>query len=343
MNEQEEFEFRARAEQEAGTVSPPYSSDEFERSSAYPTAAMTDTSIQDYQLAKGVGGLAAKGIGMGLNATPFTKNILPTIDDTADDMLLKSMGTKAAQARQVGGIEAARDAAKVARKAGAGDIFSTERGSREALKQFTEQEGKKIGSLREAAGKAPDYYKEIEGELVKRYNPSNADVFSAQAPKVQEGINTVRNIASEAEPTHVGIAKGITGLNKFASGEKLRQPVNALTDVANKLSQKNTAGIVQTLGPDKGKDYLEALHNERGAFQLEPFMERGAEREALSRGGGNILSSMIQKIADSGGYRATAKGLDALKDTMTGPMTPDALKSLAAYLSEKYGGSNADR
>src|ERR1700687_5718007 len=74
-------------------------------------------------LVGGVAKLAGRGVGSPLEALPTTKNIVPTIQDVADDMLLKSLGTRASQIRQVGGLEAARDAAKVGRMGGGDQIF----------------------------------------------------------------------------------------------------------------------------------------------------------------------------------------------------------------------------
>jgi len=317
-----------------------------------PGALATDPTVSDYMNITGAGGLAktglklgARAIGKGLNAMPFTKNIVSAIGDTADDMLLKGLGTRAAQSRQIGGIEEAREAAKIGRRAGADDIFSTERGSREALGKLIKTEGEKIGALRKEAGKAPtDIYQQVEKELMKKYNPLKPDVYSAGKPKVELGLNTIKNVAAEEIPTHANIAKGITDLNTFAVGEKLIQPNTPLAQVANKMSAASNAGIVQSLGPIKGKEYLDALKTESGAFHLKPFIERGAEREALSRGGGNIISGLIQKAADAGGYRAASKGLNIVHEAMS---TPAELKASIAskgfmaqeledYLKKKY-------
>lgn len=319
---------------------------DLEHSPNYPNAKMTDPSIQDAMMVQGVGGLAkagaglaARGVGAGLEALPLTKNIVPTIENTANDMLLKSMGPRMGQIGQVGGIEAARDAADVARNAGMGDVFSTEIGRRNALKAFTEGEGQKIGALREAAGPAsPDIMDQVQKDLMAKYSAPNT-LYSNEAPQIEKSLNTVRNMAGPT-PTNAGIAKGATELNQYAAGEKLKQPVNAITDVANKLSASNNAEIAQSLGSDKAQQYINALHNESGAFHLKPFMEKGAAREAVARGGGKgILQSLVQKAADTGGYRATSKGLDALHGALAGPvdlsnLPPATVKSLLAYLSE---------
>lgn len=308
----------------------------------------TTSALSGATLPSAVTGLVKGGmslLGKGLN-NPLTKNIVPAIGDTADDMLLKGLGTRPGQARQLGGIEEAREAAKLGRRAGADDVFSTERGSRAQLKQLIDKEGNTIGGLRKEAGAAPsDYYEALKQDLMQKYDPKLPDVYSAGKPKVDIGLNTIKNKAAEAVPTHANIAKGITDLNKFAVGEKLIQPNTPLAEVAKRAAGANDAGIVQSLGPVKGKQYLDALKTESGAFHLKPFVERGAEREALSRGGhGNIISSVLQKLADSGGYRAASKGLNAVHEGLSAPLpnlAPVAAnvpnQQLEEYLKNKLG------
>jgi len=323
---------------------------EKESGNTYPNARMTDVSIPDAMAVQGIGGLAktgaglaARGVGAALDAMPLTENLTQTVGDTADDMLLKGIGTSAGQVKQVDGIEAARDAAQVGRRAGLDDIFTTDIGRKAALQNTLSTEGKQIGDLRAAAGKpSPSMLDQVGASLKAKYNPVNPDVLSSQAPQVDLSLNRIKNVAG-SDPTHASIAEGITDLNNYATGEKVRQPVNAMTDVANKASAANNAEIAQSLGSDKAASYLDALHNETGAFHLKPMLERGFNREAVSRGGGkNILQSLIQKVADNGGYRAASKGLDAVHGALTetpdlSTLGPNALK---AYLAQKADEEN---
>ncbi len=324
--------------------SPAYSSDDFERSPSYPNAKMTDPTVSDAMavqgltgLAKTGAGLAARGVGAGLEAVPLTKNIVPTVGDLSDDMLLKSTGLSGGQIRQVGGIEAARDAAKVGREAGLDNVFTTERGRMDALKNFTTDEGKRIGSLRAESGNAsPGMLDQVKDTLMKKYAPAagGETLISNEQPNVQKALNMIPNKGL----TNADIAKGATDINNYASGEKLKQATGAISDTANELSAANNADIAQGLGSDKAKDYLEALHNESGAFHLKPFQERGIVREAISRGGArSIPQELIQKIADLGGYRTASKGLNAVHGALS--ETPDMsgvpLNALKAYLAKK--------
>lgn len=328
--------------EELKTVSPPYSP-------MNPNEpGLQDVSVPDAMMIQGVGGLtkagaglAMKGVGAGLDALPLTENIVPTIENTSNDLLLKGLGTRGMQIKGMGGLEKARDAADVAREAGMDKVFSTEIGRREALQDLIAKHGKEIGNLRQQAGTAsPDIFNQVEQNLMAKYNPANADVLSSQAPQIGKSINYVRNTAGEV-PTNAGIAKGITGLNEYATGAKQLQPINAMTDVANQMSAANNAEIAQKLGSDKALDYIKALHNESGGFKLTQPFERGAERMAVGSGQGQgTLMSLLQKVKDAGGYRAASKGLNALHEGLAGPVNlsnvpPSALKAYLAQQAEE--------
>lgn len=314
-----------------------------EGSPAYPNSRVTDPTINDVSTvagipmaAKAIGGLGLRAAGATADALPATANLVPTVGDLSNDMLLKSMGARVGQIKQVGGIEAAREAADVARRAGLSDVFSTERGRRAALQNLTNQEGQQIGALRQAAGNPSQGLLDQVGEHVSgKYSQALPDVRAGEGKDVIPSVNMIKNEAGP-NPTHADIAKGITALNKYATGAKQLQPVNAMTDVAHDAAAANDAEIAQALGSDKAQQYLGALKNERGAFQLSPFLEKGAEREAVARGGGrSALMSAVQKVADTGGYRAASKGLDALHGGLTNTpnVVPAATTSLYSYLS----------
>jgi hypothetical protein len=322
----------------------------FERGPNYPNAKMTDVSVPDFSMVTGVAGLAKALPGAVLRGmgAALPENIPAAIGETANSALLKSIGTSPGQIKGLmagknlaEGEQAVQEAANVGRKSGLEDIWSTGKGRRDAYTNFTKQEGENIGNLRGQTGNAsPNIMSQVRANLQAKYNPANPDVFSAELPQVEKGINTIQNVAG-AVPTNAGISKGTTALNRYNVGAKaMQQPTNALTDVANQTSQLNDAEILQKLGPEKGAQYLNSLKNERGAFQLEPAVARGFQREMVSRGGGKgIIQSGLQKVMDAGGYRAASKGLNALQGGLVNPIdlskvAPDAIKTLAAYLAE---------
>lgn len=312
---------------------------------------LQDVSIPDAMMVQGLGGLAkagaglaTRGIGAGLEALPLTRNLSTTVGDTADDMLLRSMGTSAGQVRQMGGIEAARDAAQVARKSGLDNVFTTDIGRQNALKDTIASEGQKIGSLRSQAGQAsPGMLDKVREELMAKYAPTTngATLTSNEAPDIEKALNTVRQTAG-SNPSNAGIAQGVTNVNKYATGAKMLQPVNGMTDVANTLSKANNAEIAQSLGSDKAKEYLDALHNETGAFHVQPMLQRGFSREATQRLGGpsGLIKTAAQKVMDMGGYRGASQGLNALHEGLTSApdlsnLGPSALKAYLADEAEK--------
>jgi hypothetical protein len=293
---------------------------------------LQDVSVPDalaVQGAAGLGklgaGLAARGVGALAEAIPATENLPETVGRIADNQMLKSTGASMGQIRQLG-PEVARAAAKTGREAGLGDVFSSEIGREKALQNLDKVTGAKIGALREAAGAAPKEIPEQVAEAVKsKYAPGA--LHEGEAGGLERALNTVK----EAPPTHAGYAKAATDLNKFAAGNKIYQPTTAATDVANKLSALNNAGIAQSLGADKAAEYLKALSDEQAYKVLKPFFERGELREMAGRGGvRGIVQQAIQSLANKGGYRVTSKFMDALHDALTeGPSMKEALGKLA--------------
>ena len=293
----------------------------------------------------------ARAVGAALDAIPATKNIVPSVEDAANDALLKSIGTSAGQIKQAGkalpigeALDQARETAEVGRKAGLDNIFSTERGRTANLQNLINKEGQKIGELRNQAGTAsPGILDQVKAQLMAKYNPANADVLSGETGDIEKGINTIKNankppVGPQNQLSNADIAKGITKLNKYNAGAKALQPVNGLTDVANEASKLNNAEIAQKLGPQGAQAYQQALKNEAGGFHLAPMIERGLNREAVARvGGKGFLQNALQKAMDAGGYRAASKGLNALHGALTEPVaaTPIAKNALEAYLANK--------
>lgn len=377
-----------------------------------------------YGLGKAGLGVAGRGAGLALEST----NLPETIGRVADNQMLKSTGAGIGQIKQIG-PEAAREAAQIGREAGLGDVFSSEIGREQSLKNLQQTTGQKLGALRQEAGPAsasvPD---KIAADLESKYGTGGvysgeagglkkalADVkriaggqpaelpVIAQGPKTGplqalfdyndlitgkssyqiygdpklHGYGTTPNVPLEtlqekgipvvgqtskaaklgqapldqlsAAPTHAGYAEAATHLNEYATGEKLKQPVNAVTDVANRLSHENNESILKALGP-KAPEYTQALSDFKAYKVLEHFFERGELREMASRGGAKgLIQQAIQGMADKGGYRAVSKLTNALHEAMTEPLdvgevSAKAMKSgalsmpaeLSAYLEQKY-------
>ena len=275
---------------------------------------------------KGVGALLEKGIpalseanlGGAEAVIPNTKNVIPSIERVANNQTLKSMGGTMGQLGQMekgrGGREALDQAAQFARDKGLTDVFSTSIGREEALKNLLKESGEKVGALRVEAGAAPkDIISKVVGspEIDKYLGRGSA---SGELGGVDKALADIQEVGGE-NPTHASLADAATYINKNAAGNKLYQPVNAETDVANILSRENNAGIAQTLGSDKAKQYVEALSEQEKLHPLEHLQKRGEIREA---GGRSLPMNIIQGIADKMGYRMTAKTAAMLADILKG-------------------------
>lgn len=287
---------------------------------------LLDVSIPDAQFAQGaaqLGGLgarlAAKPVGALLDAIPATENMVPTVGRIANNQTLKGYGGTMGQLRQMaegrGGREALDEAAQFSRDKGLSDVWSTNIGREKNLEGLLESSGEKIGALRNEAGAAD---KGIINRVIS--NPKiDKYLGEGSASKELGGVDTALNDIKEiggSDPTHSSLAEAATYINKNAAGNKLYQPVNAETDVANILSRENNADIAQKLGSDKAQQYVEALGDQTKLHPLKHLQDRGELREMGGRGGLGVRA--VQAIADSFGYRLSAKGAALLHDLLAG-------------------------
>jgi hypothetical protein len=304
-------------------------------------------------LAKAGVGLAGKGIGMALDALPATENVVPSIGRIANNQTLKNMGGTMGQINQMSqgseGRIALDKAAKYARDNGLADVFSSNIGREKQLESLLGSTGKTVGDLRAEAGPAQSgVLEKVESDLLaNKYSPNS--LRSAEAPAIEKTSKAVREMSSGAPATHAGYGEAATDINKFAAGKKMYQPVTAETDFANALSRENDKGIVQTLGSDKGKQYVGALEEQTRLHPLEHLQQRGELREMAGRGGLSLSKSFVQKLADSFGYRLTAKTAGAIHDLLTAEGLPQASAQavsgapkmipagVSEFLTDKYG------
>lgn len=318
-----------------------------EGSSAYPNSKVTDPTISDAatvaaipSAAKAVGGLGLRAVGAGLDALPATENLVPTVGRLADNSLLKATGSTRGQIKQMG-AEAARTAAQEGRGIGLDNVFSTQIGREKALQNELGSTGKAIGEARTAAGSASyGIPEQIKADLESKYNTGGT--YSGEAGKLRKSLNDVQRMGGEGPmnpPTHAGYAKASTFLNDAASKSGLAQPTNATTDVANRLSRLNNQGVVQSLGSEKGLDYLNNLQKMSNLSRLQPVQETGIARTMGSQGnsaGGGLFRTLFNQIERPAALRATSKGLNAVHEglTQTPNVVPAAAKSLYAYLAD---------
>lgn len=295
---------------------------EFERGPNYPNSRMTDPSIDDAMMLQGVGGLAKAApkaalslTGKLLNGLEATKNIVPTIGDLANEQFLKSVGGSAAQIGKYG-PEKAREVAAAGRAAGMEDLFSTARGRKEGLKNLQETSGQNIGQLRmEAGAPSPDssLIDQIKAKIGDRYS---SGVGSSQASNYRNALDDVAKLKSNA--SYNDIAGKATEMNAEAAGKGIALPDTAATEVTKNLSNINDQGIAQSLGSDKAQQYLENLKTNSQAHALEQFAGQG-ERKTITQKHG-LAHSLIDAMADKGGFRSSSKGLNSLYEGLNAPI-----------------------
>lgn len=323
---------------------PPYDPQGVEKEKYGP--GLQDATVSDALTAQGVAGLGklgvgamARGVGAALDAIPATENIAPTIERIANNQTLKSMGGTMGQLKQMeegrGGRDVLDRAAEFAREKGLSDVFSTGIGREKALQGLMKQSGETVGNLRKEAGAAPSdiVNKIVENPKMNKYLGEGS--ASRELPGVDMALKDIKEIGG-TQPTHASLANAATYINENAAGNKLYQPVNAETDVANILSRENNAGIAQSLGSDKAKQYVDALSEQEKLHPLEHLQQRGELRSAGGRGG--LGTRIVQEVADRFGYRLTAKAAAAIHDALTS--APDIGKGIASAAKVAPAGIN---
>lgn len=304
----------------------------------HPLDYLQEHPVQQTLNALSLGELGLKGFGSALNATPFTENMVPTLERTANNQTLKGFGGTMGQLKQMAqgrdGIEALDQAARYAREKGLSDVFTTEIGRKKLLDNLTSKTGQTIGSLREEAGPVTDP-KQLISQLLD--NPKSkmdeylgSGMASDQLPTAQKALNDIQRIGG-TDPTHANLAEAATYINQQAAGNKLYQPVTAATDIANALSDVNNQGIAQSLGSDKALQYVNALKEQQQLHPLEHLEQRGELRMTGGRGG--IGMQFIQRMADEFGYRLSAKTISAIHDTMVSNNIPITKATVATALA----------
>lgn len=120
------------------------------------------------------------------------------------------------------------------------------------------------------------------------------------------------------KPGTTDIANKVTQMNKFAKSQtKLLQPSNAITDVANAASAKNDSALVQSLGSEKGLDYVRALGNFSDSEKMMKILENKLAYETgASRN--RIVNNLINRFEQRFGYPVSAEALDRLSGVKNG-------------------------
>lgn len=290
MNEQEEFEFRYRLEQEQAHEQPSLRPgvDVAANAEAIEPGVYNETEPVEQKL---INNINAAGAGVTLPQSIASIAKMAGIGEKADTVakyagrmgenaMGKVHGTSSAQFRQLG-RENFSDAMRDSYEAGDANLLQGSIGREKAIEQRVKDLGQKIGDIRtqaDAAGPkmAPaDMAAKIRQELAPDYMAGGKN-FEHEAALERQ----LKNIEAMPEGGVSNFAQRATDINKAASKNKLIQPTTAETDIANRMAKVNDATIAERL-PGMSEEYAHTKEKFGNAKTLLPMELRGEAKDAL--------------------------------------------------------------
>lgn len=257
--------------------------------------------------------LAGKGAMVGAKAVANSKPVNTVRDTVAKWLENKSLdvgwqaigGTKGAGNAAKGGIgeEASNALAKMARDEGIIQPYASAKTMQANMKPMQDASGAKIGALRQegnVSGAAPEL-----DDILAQADAQYGRKFSKglEAGSKREFMRAKEELTELAPKTTTDFANAATDMNAFARSEgKMLRPNNATTKVADLVSGSNDANLVQSLGPEKGLEYVKELPR-FGQFEdmgqllegLRSGQKVGSDNLPMSRLG--MVSNAFEKVA----------------------------------------------
>lgn len=234
-------------------------------------------------------------------AVPFLRGTTKTAAKYAgrmgENQMGKLHGTSAQQFRQLG-RENFGDVMRDSYKEGDANLLKGSIGREEAIKNRIAESGKEIGNIRGQANAAgapmlPDEMAErIRKNLEADYKAGGKNFEHEAALEKQ-----LNNIKAMPEGGIENFAQRARDINKQASKNKLIQPVNAETDVANQLSRINDEELATRL-PGMIDKYHAAKDRFGNAKSLLPMEARGEAKDALAKSPSTMFGA-IKDVAQS--------------------------------------------
>lgn len=320
----------APAPTESAKTSPPYSSDAFERSPNYPTAAMTDATVPDLQAVQGVAGLGKAGLGLAtdvVEGAPTIKGVLNTAGEYAkrfgQNQAMKAIGARSGQIGQVG-IPESRAIAQSMIDKGVVSPLRGPIGLEEKVGQLHTQAGHGIGQARQAAdvaGQAPQM-----AEILQAVKADLEPKYTSGVDRGMAGLNKAREeIAKGGTGSFVGNAQKATDLNSAAAANKIYRPQGATTDTADIISHLNNEAMKKTLSPADFAKYESNRKDYSELSKVAEFIKSGERREMTGRGGSSLGKTIYDKTMDAMGNRVSAAAGNTLGNILQSPKTPQAV------------------
>lgn len=347
----------------------------FERGPNYPTAAMTDTTPNDLLMLQGATGIARAGLGATAGAIGDTAGTAAKYAGRfGEDQALKALGAKMGQVGSAG-IPESRAIGREMVERGIIKPLRGPIGLEETVGNLSKQAGEDIGAARgladartQAAGETAPDAQALTDQAKKEFGPSyQSGHLSGRAGTFNKALDSIANpviedgkMTGQTPGTFTGNAAKATELNAAGTPDKaLSQAENSpYSDIANMISEKNTAGIKATMSPEEAGNYDSSLHDYSMFKKVKQFMESGEKREMAGRGGASLLKTVADKSMDMFGNRAAAvggiktegalnavsEGANAIKNAVSPSMglidtiknSPQTLGKFAMPLSQAY-------
>lgn len=239
-------------------------------------------------------------------------NLADWAQEKSQMMANQQMGATPLQARQVG-HEGMRAIGQYALEKGIVSPSNGVRGMVARNHELLNAAGKTLGDLRKEADalrdpvETPvDVLQQVRSRLDQKYARG---AYSGQAGAYENALQDLE----DAKPTFEGHAEVATKLNQAANkANRLSQPHQPYTDVANVISEINNERIKALLGPEKAAQYEQGLREYGVNKKISSFLERKAAGEVKRLGPGSLTSNLVQKGMDEIGYKVGAKAVNKL-------------------------------
>jgi hypothetical protein len=316
----------------------------FERGPNYPTAAMTDPTINDALALQGATGIARAGLGAAAGAVGSAAGAVGDAADTAaqyagrfgENQAIKSLGARMGQIGDLG-IPESRATGRAMVERGIIKPFRGPIGLEDTVKGLSNQAGEDIGNARnmadmraDAAGQQAPSLEDLTNAAKQKLAPSyESGHLSGRAGTFNKALESLANpviqdtgeMNGPSVGTFSGNAAKATELNAAGTPDKaLSQAENSpYSDIANMVSKANNEGMAGTMSPEENAAYQKSLDDYSLFKPVQKFMQAGEKREMGGRGGASLTKTLYDKTMDSFGNRASAvagfgaeKGLNAV-------------------------------
>jgi hypothetical protein len=237
---------------------------------------------------------------------------------------IRALGGMRGQVGQLG-AEGSRELAQSMIDQGVVAPMTGEIGMEKKIQDLLGQAGQTIGKYRQMPGAVPtaeEIEKALKDSLTAKYATG---LHAGEQGGLEKAIEEVKK---GPLTSFEDVANKATELNKFATKNKLVQPTNAATDVANALTGINESAMQKSLTPEQFAEYQKALPAYGEGKYAQAFAERGAQREATRRASGALSISPLNVLPQHLVNRLTAVLGSKIGDILASPLMGRYLPNL---------------